>query len=92
MEYIPYGFVQKPTGIFVEPQQAQVVQRIYQHYLEDDSLEGIADFLFQDGILSPQGKERWTRPVINGLLSNQKYISYIIFYQKTDLRFLVNRV
>ncbi len=78
MSYIPYGFIQKPNGIFVEPQQAKVVQQIYQRYLEGDSLEGIADFLFQEGIPSPQGKERWTRPVINNLLSNQKYAGYII--------------
>ena len=80
MGYIPYGFIQKPNGIFVEPQQAKVVQQIYQRYLEGDSLEGIADFLFQEGILSPQGKERWTRPVINSLLSNQKYLGYIISF------------
>ena len=78
MGYIPYGFMQKPTGIFIEPQQANVVKQIYQRYLEGDSLEGIADFLFQEGIPSPQGKERWTRPVINNLLSNQKYVGYII--------------
>lgn len=78
MGYIPYGFVQRPNGIFVDSQKAKVVQQIYQRYLEGDSLEGIADFLFQEGIPSPQGKERWTRPVINNLLSNQKYISHII--------------
>lgn len=78
MGYIPYGFVQKSSGIFIEPQQAKVVQQIYQRYLAGDSLEGIADFLFQEGVPSPQGKDRWTRPVINNLLSNQKYIGYII--------------
>ncbi|MTQ96778.1 hypothetical protein GMD88_15475 [Pseudoflavonifractor sp. BIOML-A6] len=78
MGYIPYGFIQKPTGIFIEPQQAKVVQQIYQRYLAGDSLEGIADFLFQNGIPSPQGRERWTRPIINNLLSNQKYIGYVI--------------
>ena len=80
MGYIPYGFIQRPTGIFIEPQQAKVVQQIYQRYLAGDSLEGIADFLFQKGIPSPQGKERWTRPVINSLLSNQKYIGYIVSF------------
>lgn len=78
MGYIPYGFVQKATGIFIEPQQAKVVQQIYQRYLAGDSLEGIVDFLFQESIPSPQGKERWTRPVINNMLSNQKYVGYII--------------
>lgn len=78
MGYIPYGFVQKPTGMLVEPEQAKVIQQIYQRYLAGDSLEGIADFLFQEGISSPQGKERWTRPVINNMLSNQKYVGYII--------------
>ena len=80
MGYIPYGFIQKPTGIFIEPQQAKVIQQIYQRYLTGDSLEGIADFLFQNGISSPQGKERWIRPVINSLLSNQKYIGYIVSF------------
>ena len=82
MGYIPYGFTQKPTGIFVEPQQAEIIRQIYQRYLAGDSLEGIADFLFQAGIPFPQGKERWTRPVINNLLSNQKYIGYIISFDE----------
>lgn len=78
MGYIPYGFVQNPTGIFIEPQQAKVVQQIYQRYLAGDSLEGIADFLYQNDIPSPQGKERWTRSILSGLLSNKKYVRYII--------------
>lgn len=82
MGYIPYGFIQNPTGIFVEPQQAEVVRQIYQRYLAGESLEGIADFLFRASIPSPQGKERWTRPVINNLLSNPKYISYIISFDE----------
>lgn len=78
MSHIPYGFVQTQSGISVEPQQAYTVQQIYQRYLTGDSLDGIADFLFESGISSPQGKERWTRPVIMKLRSNQKYIGYII--------------
>ncbi len=83
MSYILYGFIQKQTRIFIEPQQAKVDQQIYQRYLlAGDSLEGIADFLFQKGIPSPQGKERWTRPVIDSLLSNQKYIGYIVSFDE----------
>lgn len=81
MAYIPYGFIQKQAGIFVEPQQAKVVKAIFQQYLNGDSLGGIADFLFVQGILSPTGQERWTRPAISKLLSNSKYIGYIISFE-----------
>ncbi|WP_312281089.1 recombinase family protein [Oscillibacter sp.] len=81
MAYIPYGFVQKQDGIFVEPQQAEVVKEIFQRYLNGNSLGGIADFLFKQGILSSTGQERWTRPAISKLLSNSKYIGYIISFE-----------
>lgn len=55
MAYIPYGFVQKQDGIFVQPQQAKVVREIFQRYLNDDSLGSIANFLFEKGIPSPIG-------------------------------------
>ena len=73
MAYIPYGFVQKQGGIFVEPQQAEVVKKIFRRYLNGDSLGGIADFLFGQEVLSPTGQERWTRPTISKLLSNSQY-------------------
>ena len=76
-----YGFAQKQNGIFVEPQQAEVVREIFQRYLNGDSLGGIADFLFGQGALSPTGQERWTRPTIGKLLSNSKYIGYIISFE-----------
>ncbi len=81
MAYIPYGFVQKQDGIFVKPQQAEVVKEIFQLYLNGDSLGGIADFLSEQGVLSPTGQERWTRPTISKLLSNSKYIGYIISFE-----------
>lgn len=81
MAYIPYGFVQKQNDIFVEPQQAEVVKEIFQRYLDGDSLGGIADFLFEQGVLSPTGQERWTRPTLSKILSNSKYIGYIISFQ-----------
>ena len=81
MAYILYGFVQKQNGIFVEPQQAEVAKEIFQRYLSGDSLGGIADFLFERGVPSPTGQERWTRPTLSKLLSNSKYIGYIISFE-----------
>ena len=53
---------------------------IYQQYLSGMSLGWIADFLFKSNITSPKGQEHWTQPVLSNLLSNQKYIGYIVSF------------
>ena len=37
-------------------------------------------FLFKRDIPSPKGKKHWTQPVLSNLLSNQKYIGYIVSF------------
>lgn len=78
---LPYGFMSvSGNRIIVDPEKANIVKTIFQQYLSGMSLGGIADFLFDHGILSPKGKEHWTQPVLSNLLSNQKYIGYIISF------------
>ena len=78
---LPYGFMSASDNrIIVDPEKANTIKTIYQQYLSGMSLGGIADFLFEHGILSPKGKEHWTQPVLSNLLSNQKYIGYIISF------------
>ena len=78
---LPYGFMSSPNGlIIVDPEKVSIVRTIYQQYLSGISLGGIADFLFEHGIPSPKGRERWTQPVLSNLLSNQKYIGYIVSF------------
>lgn len=82
MSYIPFGFIKASNGnICVEPKQSDIVNQIYQRYLQGESLGGIADFLFHQDIVTPTGQERWTRPAISKLLSNSKYIGYIISFE-----------
>lgn len=76
-----YGFETAPNGLLqVIPKQATVVQEIYRQYLSGKSLEGIADFLFEKGIPSPSGKERWGRSVLDAMLSNSKYLGGIVSF------------
>lgn len=78
---LPYGFMSvSGNRIIVDPEKANIVKTIFQQYISGMSLGGIADFLFEHGILSPKGKEHWTQPVLSNLLSNQKYIGYIISF------------
>lgn len=78
---LPYGFMQVPDSrIIVDPEKANIVRTIYRQYLSGMSLGRIADFLFEQQVPSPKGKSRWTQPVLSNVLSNQKYIGYIVSF------------
>ncbi len=68
--------------VAVDREKANIVKLIYRQYLSGMSLGGIADFLYQQGIPSPTGRERWTQPVISDLLSKKKYIGAIISFDE----------
>lgn len=54
------------------------------------SLGARSDWLHQQGVPSPRGKERWSRETIKKLLQNEKYIGSVIL-QKTYVRDLFSR-
>ena len=86
---IPYGYYIAPNGhVAIDQEKANIMRMIYQQYLFGMSLDGIADFLLKKDIPSPKGRSRWTQPVLSNLLSNQKYIGYIVSF---DDFFLVQR-
>ena len=59
----------------------------FAYYLAGASLGKVADLLFEKGVLSPTGNERWTRAAIDKLLSNAKYIPIVGFEIYTDVQF-----
>ena len=76
---IPYGYTRSETNqIVINQQQASVVKAIYDLYLRGKSLGGIANALKAQNILSPTGNPIWTRAAIDKLLSNGRYVPYII--------------
>jgi DNA invertase Pin-like site-specific DNA recombinase len=64
-----YGKKLVPDG-----RKAEVVQLVFKMYDEGHSLFAIAEQLYLRGVASPKGKSRWTRPVIQRLLSNRRYV------------------
>lgn len=57
----------------IDPEQAEIVKRIYERFLSGDSLATIADDLNADGISTPSGKGEWRRGRIASILTNEKY-------------------
>ena len=57
----------------IDPEQANTVRRIYDHFLAGNSLQQIANGLTADGIPTPMGKAVWQASVVQSILSNEKY-------------------
>ena len=66
-----YGYTINSDGeLEINPDEAKVVNWIFERYLAGDSLGKIAAGLERQGIPSPTGKPRWNREAIDKLLSN----------------------
>ena len=57
----------------IVPEQAQVIQFIYDSFLSGDSIGGIKDKLEELRIPSPSGKAEWHYSTIQSILKNEKY-------------------
>ena len=77
------GYTKDREGnLVIDPEQAEVVKRIYREYLEGSSMDKIAKGLEKDGILTGAGKKKWWTSTINKILRNEKYIGDALL-QKT---------
>ncbi|MDR4008087.1 MAG: recombinase family protein, partial [Ruminococcus sp.] len=77
-------------NLVIEPEQAEIVRRIYREYLEGYSMDRIAKGLEADGILTGAGKTKWWTSTINKILRNEKYIGDALL-QKTYTTDFLNK-
>lgn len=59
--------------IVIVPEQAEVVRKIFELYLQGLSFGQIKSFLESQGIKTATGKKAWDAKTIQGMLSNEKY-------------------
>ena len=77
------GYTKDDNGhLIIDPEQAEIVKRIYREYLEGSSMDKIAYGLMADGILTGAGKTKWHTSTINKILRNEKYMGDALL-QKT---------
>ncbi len=78
-----YGFGRDEDGyVYVKEEEANVVRKIFEMAINGNSLQEIQVELFNRGIKSPSGKDKWTRDVIDKTINNSKYLDYIIPIEK----------
>ena len=69
------GYTKDADGnLIIDPEQAEIVKRIYREYLEGLSMDKTAAGLERDGILTGAGGKKWHTSTINKILRNEKYI------------------
>ena len=69
-----YGYKKDKNGMLIfDEEEAKVVRRIYDWYLEGYSIGGIIDKLAEKKIKTAKGKERWSKRAIESILKREKY-------------------
>ena len=77
------GYTKDENGrLVIDPDQAEVVRRIYREYLDGYSTDKIAAGLECDGILTGAGNPRWHTSTVAKILRNEKYMGDALL-QKT---------
>lgn len=85
-DFVCYGYKRGDEGrLAIDDPDAAVVRRIFKMRAEGKSLGAISDWLYDRKILSPTGKERWSRETIGKLLRNEKYTGDVLL-QKTFVK------
>lgn len=67
---------------YIVPEEAEIVRKIFNMFLDGASTVQIKEYLELNGILTRQGKTEWHRDVIYSMLQNEKYVGDVI-YQKS---------
>ena len=86
------GYTKDNDGhLIIDPEQAEIVKRIYREYLEGSSMDKIADGLMADGILTGAGKTKWHTSTINKILRNEKYMGDALLQKTYTTDFLTKK-
>src|SRR5215207_8648550 len=78
---VPFGYrtdperPRDPAGLRVEGYEAAIVRQMFAWYLEREATLGsVARLLMEGGVLTPTGKDTWSRSTIRGILKNPAYV------------------
>ena len=74
----------------IDPEEAEIVRRIFSRYLIGHSVAKIIADLEADGIKTARGHKKWNDGVIRGMLQNEKYMGDALL-QKTYIADLFTR-
>lgn len=78
-------------SLVVNEEQAQTVRRIYGLFLQGETTYGIAKLLTWEGVPTPGGGKKWSRLVIESILTNEKYKGDALLQKVFTVDYLTKR-
>mgnify|MGYP001625162075 FL=1 len=70
----PFGYRLGDRGLVIEPNEAEIVKRIFREFISGKSTLSIATELQQEAIPKRYGNPIWTKKGVTYILSNEKYV------------------
>lgn len=89
-EFVCFGYKRgDDSRLVIDEPDAKIVRKIFEMRAGGRSLGAISAWLQENKILSPTGKEWWSRETISKLLKNEKYVGDVML-QKTFVQDLLS--
>lgn len=85
-----YTMNEEKEWVIVE-EEAEIVQAIYNLYIEGYSSTQIADFLTKGGVPTVRGKERWSAGCVMNILKNEKYCGDALCQKTVTIDFFTHK-
>lgn len=86
------GYTKNEAGeLVIVPEEAEIVRRIFQLYLEGNSFAQITRQMEADGVLTATGRSEWYASVIEKMLSNEKYMGDALLQKTYTVDFLTKK-
>ena len=74
-----YGYEKNEKGEYqIVPDQAAVVQKVFELYEHGESISNIQKYMEAHGIPSPKGEEKWVQSAVHTMLVNERYAGDIL--------------
>lgn len=86
------GYTKGSDGILqVVPEEAEVVRKIFDLYIQGNGARKIKRYLEEHGIKTVTGKSEWSTSTIDRMLSNEKYIGEVLMQKTYTADFLTGK-
>lgn len=73
-------------------EEAEIVREIYRKFMKGKTTSWIANYLTENKIKTPGGKDKWQKSTVDSILTNEKYKGAALLQKKFTVNFLEKKM